>query len=79
MKGGKNEWKREMEKEILKREEKFENLADGELVAKVMHDLFHVPWLAHVAVPTQTAAYGRSGSPTAPLFLALCTPHRQDK
>ncbi len=36
---------------------------------------FHVPPLARVAVPTQTAALGRSDSPTPPLFLAPHTPH----
>lgn len=65
-----------MEKEIQKKQraEKFEKEADGELVARVMCDPFHVPRLARMAAPTQTAALGRSDSPTAPLFLALCTP-----
>lgn len=65
-------WKRKLNN---KKKRSFKKKADGWLVARVMYDPFHVPRLACAAVPTQTAALGRSNSPTAPPFLAPCTPH----
>lgn len=52
---------------------------DGELVARVMHDRFHVPWLACAAVPTQTAALGRSDSPPPSLPRGLPTDRMKNK
>lgn len=64
-------WKRKLKN---KKKRSLKKKADGWLVARVMYDPFHVPQLARAAVPTQTAALGRSNSPTAPPSLPRAHP-----
>lgn len=77
VKGTEGEKEREMKKDITKtkRRKSLRSRQTENWWPELCCDPFHVPLLARAAVPTKTAALGRSDAPIAPLFLAPCTPH----